>query len=194
MARAADIIGQHQQNSEALVRAAVTVGIPVWIAAAVIEKESRGANVYGNDRGGVYSEGRGRPPGGLVTAENFPEFERRVRNGETSNGVGPAQITFPGYFPQARTRGLKLWVPFDNMRLGFEIMRGYLGGDYSNASIRRAGGAYNGNITYGDALVVVAEKWRGRLAGSSEDTAGEFMSALTPAELRTYAALWGVAA
>lgn len=164
MVSATEIITQHgQANAASTVRAAVRTGIPVWIAAAVIEKETNGANIFGHDRGGaMYGAGE-------VTEAKYREFRRLIDAGHTSNGVGPAQITYPGFFREMDKQGLKPWVPDDNIYYGMQLMASYLRGNWSNASIRSAGGAYNGNISYGDSLVQVAAKWRARLEGASTD-------------------------
>ncbi|MBB2959514.1 hypothetical protein [Pseudoclavibacter helvolus] len=179
MARAVDIIAaQGVQNADAIVRAAVAVGLEVAIAAAIIEKESNGANIYGHDVGGVFSTtGRGKPADNLVTESNFRDFTRRVANGETSNGVGPAQITWPGYFPDAASKGFRLWLPEDNIRFGLGIFASHLRG---SGSIVDAGAAYNGARQYGIDLAGMVGEWRGRLAGASNDVGGGFLEALSP--------------
>lgn len=153
--------------SDDLRNAALEAGVPLYIAAAMIEKESNGHNVYGNDRGGVYSVGDpARPVPNVVTRDNFRAFEARVLAGETSNGVGPAQITWPGFIRDAKNRGIRLWEPYPNMVYGFTLLRDYLAGDYSDDSIRYAGKRYNGAAAYGDDLLVKARRWQSRL----EDT------------------------
>ncbi len=168
------------QNADAIVRAAADLGVPVHIAAALIEKESNGANVYGDDRPRtVYNKVDGsRPAGGAVTEQNFIEFERRVKAGETPNGVGPSQITYHTYFPAARNQGVKLWEPYDNIRFGLAIFAGSLGGNYSSASVRAAGTSYNGNASYGVELAQRVERWANYLNGA--DTTPPPASARTP--------------
>lgn len=167
MARAVDIIAsQGVQNADAIVRAAVAVGLEVAIAAAIIQKESNGANVYGHDRGGVFSNAAlGKPPGNVVTEQNFAEFRRRIdRPGAISNGVGPAQITWDGYFPQAEREGFKLWLAEDNIRFGLRLFASHLRG---SGDIVEAGRAYNGARQYGVDLADMVGAWRNRLAGAS---------------------------
>ncbi|WP_371031282.1 hypothetical protein [Pseudoclavibacter sp. JSM 162008] len=179
MARAVDIIAAHGvQNADAIVRAAVAVGLEVAIAAAIIEKESNGANIYGHDRGGVFSSiGLGKPADNRVTEDNFRDFRRRIASGETSNGVGPAQITWPGYFPQAERQGVRLWVAEDNIRFGLTIFAGHLRG---SGDLVAAGHAYNGARQYGVDLANMVARWRERLAGASNEVGNGFLDALTP--------------
>lgn len=156
-----EIIAEYLQNADALVKAAKDTGLPLDIAAAVIEKESGGKNIFGHDAGGAFHGG------GTVTEAKYKDFIKQVRGGKTSNGVGPAQITWPGFFTEMEKQGLKPWVPYDNMKYGFSLMVDYLGGKTTDAALRNAGKRYNGNGSYGDHLVEVVKKWRGRLSGAS---------------------------
>lgn len=163
------ILTQHGiRDAETVVEAALRTGVPLFIAAAIIEKESGGLNVYGNDRGGVFSQADPeRPNPNVVTETNYRRFESRVFSGETSNGVGPAQITWPGFIRDARDRGMRLWVPMDNMVYGFELVAGYLNGSTTDAAIRNAGTRYNGAAAYGDDLLIRARAWETRLENTS---------------------------
>lgn len=153
-------------NAGLIVEAADRTGIPLAIAAAMVEKESGGRNVYGHDTGGVFSvPGRDIE----VTPSNFAEFLRRVRAGEKSNGVGPAQITYRGYFIDPRYRDYPYADPAANIRFGATLLADTLNGDFSDAAVRRAGAIYNGgasnpNWAYGDDLVAKTRLWRDRLA------------------------------
>lgn len=152
-------------NTDALLAAVAETGVPLHIAAAMIEKESNGLNVYGNDYGGVYSTADpARPSPNAVTRENYAIFEKRVFAGETSNGVGPAQITWPGFIRDARDRGISLWEPLPNMIYGLTLLRDYLAGDYSDESIINAGTRYNGARVYGVDLAAKAGAWLARLS------------------------------
>lgn len=159
------------QNTTDLIAAAKATGVPLWIAAAFAQKESNGRNVYGNDVGGTFAGA------GEVTEENFAEFYRLVvDNKQKSNGVGPMQITYPAYFPQAKAEGLALWKPYDNFLFGLRIVARNLGGDYSKESLEKAGTLYNkGNLitginAYGTDLAIKAEIWKGLLAEFIEPT------------------------
>ena len=155
-------------NVDALIAAAEAVGVPLWVAAAVMEKETHGRNVYGNDAGGTFAT-----PGAPdleVTETNYAEFyELVVVQKQRSNGVGPFQITYPGYFPQAKEQGLRLWEPVDNITFGLRLIARNLNGDHGTESIERAGTLYNaGNLTngitaYGRDLAAKAALWLARL-------------------------------
>ena len=158
-------------NAEAIVLAAYQVGVPLEIAAALIEKESGGRNIYGHDVGGIFS----LPPGQNleVTPANYEQFLRRVLAGEKSNGVGPAQITYPGYFRQYPD--YPFWEPLANIKFGLTLLADHLDGNYSASSISSAGARYNGGtnpgekaLAYGADLLTKTNAWRAKLAGASD--------------------------
>ena len=175
-------------NADLIVQAATATGIPLAIAAAMIQKETGGRNVYGHDGSaetgpGVFSTKYGPVTIGdttyaqgsdiPVTQANFAEFLRRVTAGEKSNGVGPAQITYSGYFKQAPD--YPFWDALANIRFGLTILADYLDDDFSDASISSAAAHYNGGtnpgpraLAYGADLLTKTKIWRARLAGASE--------------------------
>lgn len=154
------------ENVGPLARACRLERVPFWLACALMEKESGGRNVYGHDPGGVFS----RDEHDRVDARNFMQFLTRVMNGETSNGVGPAQITYAGaargghrdggYFREMAAEGLLPWEPEDNMRKGLRIIGAH---KKARGSWAAAGTAYNGRASYGADLVKKANEWRARL-------------------------------
>ena len=170
-------------NADLIVQAATATGIPLAIAAAMIQKETGGKNIYGHDAGGVYSTLTGPVVvGGIVykkgadipvTSFNFVEFLRRVTAGEKSNGVGPAQLTYAGYFKQAPD--YPFWDALANIRFGLTVLADYLNDDFSDSSISSAGARYNGGtnpgtkaLTYGEDLLTKTNAWRAKLAGASD--------------------------
>lgn len=135
-------------NCKAIILAANKVGLPLPQACALMSMESSGQNIYGHDGGGAMSV-----PGKniLVTEANYRTFRHLVIDlHHTSNGVGPSQITWSGYFPDMESKGLHPWLPYDNMRYGFGILKGNHDhmGSWQNAAAR-----YNGSgpaaVTYG---------------------------------------------
>ena len=153
------------QNSSAIVFAAQRVGLPLHLAAALVEMESGGANVYGGDVGGYFSQ----TPRKAVTEENYEQFYRAVvTNGALSNGVGLTQITYRDFHPDAKRKGLKLWVPEDNCVYGFTLFKSHL--DAQNGDVARAGTLYNaGNLrnginSYGYSLAKKAQAWKEALS------------------------------
>ena len=130
-------------------------GVPFHVACALFEKESMGRNVYGHDKGGALS-GFPYP----VSRENYRVFIWLVRNGQTSNGVGPAQITWPGFFSLMLDDDLKPWDIHDNMRFGLDLLRSYH--DFTG-TWQGAGTKYNGAEAYGVDLAKKVGEWKGRL-------------------------------
>ena len=145
-----------------LVAACTRSGLPLWQGAAILEKESRGRAVYGHDRGGVFSDA-----GELeVTEKNFSEFLKRVQAGATSNGVGPMQITYPGHFRIMLGRGLRPWIPADNIDYGISLIaadtKRY---GFEQAATRYNLGHWDRSWPYGKDAVAKAAKWKQQLEG-----------------------------
>lgn len=152
-------------NIEAMIASAEAVGLPLWIAVAFVERESHGNNVYGHDSGGTYYGA------GAVTESNYNKFYDLVINQHgRSNGVGPMQITWPGYFTDAKKKGVRLWNVSDNFEYGFRIIAGRLAGNYTLDSIKSAGTAYNGQAPYGAAVSIRADFWHRALVSAARPT------------------------
>ena len=183
----AKVLGESLSNVDALIAASRNSGVPLHIAAALISKESAGRNIYGHDYKGVFStnpsgfalDGRWYDPGDdvVVTASNYKLFLGQILSGNswtgrTSNGVGPAQITFWSLHADARDRGFDLSKPVDNMTYGLRVLAGYLGGNYSQSSVERAGTSYNAGASssinaYGRDLWKRSEEYRVALEGAT---------------------------
>lgn len=150
-------------NAPALIRACARERVPLFIGAAFYDQESHGANIFGHDPGGaMYGAGE-------VTPAKFAQFLKLINSGHKSNGVGPAQITYKGFFPQARSLGYDLSDPEDNMAFGLRLLKQYLKG-YSQTSIINAGRKYNGALAYGYQVNAKANKWK-KLLGTGTPSA-----------------------
>lgn len=176
------ILAETLYNADAIVAASARAGVPLWVAAAMIRQESTGRNVFGNDVGGVFSTPNA--PDIEVTPARYAEFYARAIQpkidansnsaGETSNGVGPAQITFWGYHRDAKAEGLDLTDPEDNIFYGLRILKGYLKGDYTEASVKISATRYNAGPSstvvnkYGEEVWKYAVYYQGAL-GSATD-------------------------
>lgn len=169
-------------NADALVAAAKRAGVPLYLAAALIRQESSGKNVYGNDWGGIYGTDENTPASynKTVTEANYRTFLSQLLRsdgtwtGRTSNGVGPAQITYWAFHRDARDEGLNLADPEDNMFFGLRLFAQYLGGDYSEPSVKLAATRYNAGPTatspnkYGNEVWGWAVRYKSALAGASD--------------------------
>jgi hypothetical protein len=129
------------------------------VACALFQKESGGRNVYGHDAGGALSGFEKR-----VTKGNFEVFYWLVFDkGQTSNGVGPAQITWKGFFTDMLEKKLKPWNVHDNMLYGLQLLRSHY--DANGKSWKAAGARYNGAEAYGVDLEKKIGEWKTRFKG-----------------------------
>jgi hypothetical protein len=152
-------------NGAAIYDSAQSAGLGLPAACALMEKESSGRNVYGHDAGGALS---GYPA--AVDESNFAVFLWLVNSGTPSNGVGPCQLTYPGFFDQMAAEGLKPWVAGDNMLFGFRLLQGYFAAARKAGSKQPwvdAGTRYNGSAIYGHDLAVRITSWSDTLAGAA---------------------------
>jgi hypothetical protein len=143
-------------------------GARFYIALAMLEKETGTCrNVYGHDAGGALS---GFPR--LVNEGNFQVFYWLVfTKGQASNGVGPSQLTFKGFFTDMQAKGLKPWDMHDNIAYGIKLIQDYYraGRDQGKSvaeSLRYAGTKYNGASAYGDSFLAIALKWKERVGSA----------------------------
>jgi hypothetical protein len=152
-------------NVDEAASAAKKTGLPFWLLCAVLDKESKGRNVYGHDKGGALSGYEGE-----VNEGNWRVFWWLVSNGQTSNGVGPLQLTYKGFFTQMLERKLKPWDVADNMLYGAQLLRDYLTAtprtDSTEQRIKSVGRRYNGAESYGAALWKVAQVWFTRIGNA----------------------------
>jgi hypothetical protein len=148
------------ENVESAARVADETGNKFYHLCALLEKESGGRNVYGHDVGGALS-GFPEP----VNEYNYAVFRWLVfTKAQPSNGIGPMQLTFKGFFADMERQGLRPWNPYENIYYGAKLWLGYYrvqraAGFSRDDSIRRAGKQYNGSATYGDRLLVIMDKW-----------------------------------
>jgi hypothetical protein len=151
------------QNVSVIYAEANEVGLHLPVACALMQKESGGANIYGNDEGGML---QGFPD--LVNKDNWEAFWWMVSHkGHQSNGVGPSQITSRGLLQSMLDKGLKPWSIGDNMKFGFTRLLDYH--DSAPEGERPwvyAGTLYNGSLTYGLDLAERIQDWREALRGA----------------------------
>ena len=158
-------------NVEHLAAACDRHRFPFYLGCTILQKESGGKNIFGHDRGGAFSV-----PGQNieVTEQRYREFRSQIGAGKTSNGVGPMQITWKGFFPDMESKGLKPWVPADNISYG----TGLLAEDYHRArkagrsirsAFRSAATQYNGAKVYGVDAVAKSVLWKARVGTADLD-------------------------
>lgn len=140
-------------NAYGAARVADDVGLPLYAAYALLEKESGGRNIFGHDP--TIFAGAGR-----VTKRKYLEYRAmRDRTGK-SQGVGPCQLTWRGFQNKADALG-GCWIPKYNMQVGFGLLKEY---HDTTGSWQAAGTKYNGSPEYGRDFATRVEKWRKRFA------------------------------
>lgn len=171
MADAVSILAQYGlQNADAIVTAAQLEGVELAVAAAMVEKESGGASIWGHDpvaTGGVYT------PGGPVTASNYLAYRALVRAGKIGRqGCGPAQLTSAAYQDLGDAigapAGLGCWDPVTNLRAGLRGLQALI---KSYGSVQLGAQHYNGSgpaaVAYGEDFLARYGTWKARLAGAT---------------------------
>lgn len=149
-------------NSKNLADACVNANVPFYVGCAFYEQESGGRNCYGHDAGGALS---GYPRG--VNKSNWLVFWWLVDTcGQTSNGVGPLQITYKGFFKDMLNKNLRPWDAYDSTLYGLQLIRKYY--DSSNQSSisdkwQSAATSYNGGTVYGQEVIDKIHAWKTRL-------------------------------
>lgn len=144
-------------NVDPLWEQSAAVGLPFYISCAIMEKESHGRNVYGNDDGGALEGFPGTP-----NRSNYQVFRWLIfAKGQKSNGIGPCQITFRGHFTAMEDEGLRPYNVADNMFYGLRLFRRLL--TEVKGDIVLAGERYNGSRAYGEDLAVKVQQWKQRI-------------------------------
>jgi hypothetical protein len=175
---AAEVLAKHgTQRAAEVVELAAAAGLEPAVAATLLQKESGGGhNVWGHDD---VDDGGNYVKGAPVTKEAYKKYKRdRGRLG--AQGVGPTQLTFPGFQDRADDRG----GCFDwrvNCSVGFEILAEHI----KAKGLRDGFRAYNGSGAaaerYADDAMSKLAVWRSRLGGAGrkiltpeeEDMTGE---------------------
>jgi cell wall-associated NlpC family hydrolase len=145
----------------ATLSAAREVMLALPFACALLEQESGGGhNVFGHDNV------RNPIKGGGVTKSRYADYKKFRDLGLGANGVGPTQLTWPGYQDRADALG-GCWNYGVNLRVGFSVLR---------ANIRQSGAYrgfwnYNGSEAYAKQVMPRVLKWQTILAGAAPEPA-----------------------
>lgn len=132
----AEVAKRHGANySLRIIMEARRAGLPVSLAFALIEQESRFQNVFGHDAGMPFAGA------GAVTKAKYLAYKRqRGPSGKGGmQGVGPAQLTYYAFQDRADKLG-GAWVARHNIRVAFEDLAAQIKAHGKHAGIR----AYNG--------------------------------------------------
>ncbi len=119
-------------------------GLWVSTAAALVEQESGGKNVFGCDWGSRWTD---QPPfcNAKVTEARVKALLKNIESGGGANGVGYTQLTYPPFVRQAEAMG-GAHIGRYQMRVGFKLLNDLLAQyDYLNAleAYNDGNGRYN---------------------------------------------------
>jgi hypothetical protein len=151
-----------------VVSAALAVGLPVALAAAVLEQETGGGrNVWGHDpveNRGIYI------PGSRVTEAAYGAYKRLADRGEIGRqGVGPMQLTGRDWQDAADRRG-GCWDPAANMAAGFAGLVALTNKYGLPEGVRRYNGSGPAAERYRDQVLARYRVWTTRLGDSTEES------------------------
>jgi Putative peptidoglycan binding domain len=140
---------------EAVLRQCQQTRLPYHYACAMLDKESSGGqNVFGHNPV--------RPPqivGGPVRRFRYLRYKRLRQRGHGAQGVGPCQLTRPGFQDRADALG-GCHSPEVNMRVGFSILRALI----RTYGLELGAARYNGggleSMEYGRDFAERAHRWR----------------------------------
>lgn len=171
-----------------VVELAGAAGLDVAHAAVLLEKESAGGkNVWGSDgveTGGAYKKGA------PVTREAYERYRALQRAGSIgAQGVGPTQLTWPGYQDQADELG-GCWDWRCNVRVGLRVLA-QLQAQYG---VRDGFRRYNGSgpmaERYADDAMTRLARWRDRLGAAAITGSGTTKApAVTPTKQEDWSSM-----
>jgi hypothetical protein len=149
------------QRPDDVIAQAQTAGLPLAVAASLLEQESGGGhNVWGHDNvptGGAYVKGA------PVTREAYLAYRQLVKAGKIGHqGVGPVQLTAEVYQARADALGGG-WDPVVNMRVGFLALADLIHAYGVADGVRRYNGSGPAAERYRDQVLGRIAKWADRL-------------------------------
>lgn len=153
-------LGHHPESGIAthLLDACNKTGLPVSYGLALIEKESGFRNVFGHDPTTSIPESW---KGSKVTWVKYRYYKLR-RGSRGAQGVGPAQLTYPGYQDQADRHG-GCHKPYPNMLVAFSALKA----NTDRLGKEKGAAAYNGSgpaaVTYGQDFVRKQTAWHRKI-------------------------------
>lgn len=149
------------KHAAAAVQASKQTGLPLAVAAAMLQMESSGKNEFGHDPTDAIPQGW---QGGAVTEERYDAYRAQVAKGATPQGVGPTQLTSVGLQQDADKRG-GAWVPLHNMQTGFTYLKGLVSDSGGNVQLGLQN--YNGSgpaaVAYGVKAAGLVKVWQDRI-------------------------------
>lgn len=147
-------------------RSADSYNISYALALALFQHEANFLNQYGHDhlpgQLPIWHRNWGRV---MVTKDNYAAYKAWRNTHHLAQGVGPGQLTSPGYQDMADARG-GCWRPGVNIDLSLAILAGHI----AALGVLKGVGAYNGgrgnpNLAYAQAVLAKRDVWKNILEG-----------------------------
>jgi hypothetical protein len=163
-----------------VVEIAASVGLDLASAATLLEIETAGGhNVWGHDgvtTGGAYVKGA------EVTRAAYEQYRALRKAGRIgAQGVGPTQLTWPGYQEQADQMG-GCWDWRTNCRVGFTVLLGHLRAHGLRTGFRKYNGSGPMAERYADKAMQRRSRWLVRLGDTAGTAPATPTSPTTPTE------------
>jgi uncharacterized protein YcbK (DUF882 family)/peptidoglycan hydrolase-like protein with peptidoglycan-binding domain len=155
-------------NPRIMVAEATAVGLRLGVAAALLEKESRGGeNLFGHDRDRKTQKYIFPARDGDVKVTKALYLEYRAKRDATGNcqGVGPCQLTAK-FLQEAADKAGGCWRPTINMRIGFAHMASLMKQNGERTGARMYNGSGDAAEAYADDLLKKAARWESIIGGA----------------------------
>jgi uncharacterized protein YcbK (DUF882 family)/peptidoglycan hydrolase-like protein with peptidoglycan-binding domain len=154
-------------NPRLMVAEATKVGLRLGVAAAVLEKESRGGlNLFGHDRDRNHKYIFPARDGDVkVTKALYLEYRAKRDASGNCQGVGPCQLTAK-FLQEAADKAGGCWKPSVNMRIGFGHMASLMKQNGERTGARMYNGSGPDAERYADDLLQKAARWESIIGGA----------------------------
>jgi uncharacterized protein YcbK (DUF882 family)/peptidoglycan hydrolase-like protein with peptidoglycan-binding domain len=155
-------------NPRTMVSEATAVGLRLGVAAALLEKESRGGlNLFGHDRDRHTGKYIFPARDGDVKVTKALYHEYRAKRDATGNcqGVGPCQLTAK-FLQDAADKAGGCFKPAVNMRIGFGHMASLMKQNGERTGARMYNGSGDAAEAYADDLLKKAARWESIIGGA----------------------------
>jgi hypothetical protein len=139
-----------------VVREARLAGIPISLAAALVEQESNFRNVFGHDPMKCHAHVQGQP----VTRRRYKHY-RKHRPACGMQGVGLTQLTWFEFQDLADKLG-GAWKPSNQLAVAFDLVKSLTANHGLSDGLRRYNGSGPAAVEYSKEVRAKARRWHER--------------------------------